>query len=191
MKLKTKATCPMCGATMEFNWETTELPYFGDALIIAGVCECGFRHSDTMLLSQREPYRHTLVVREIEDLNARVLRSSSGTIHIPEIGVDIEPGYASEAYITNIEGVLVRVKGIVEFATNAARQAQDAERTAKGEEILSKIEMALRGEFSLTVILEDPFGNSAIISEHAVATPLSIEEASTLKTGMIVLDLSE
>ncbi len=189
MNIKTKANCPMCGAMMEFNWETVELPYFGDALVIAGVCECGFKHSDTMLLSQREPYRHSLVVKDIEDLNARVLRSSSGTIHIPEIGVDVEPGYASEAYITNIEGVLVRVKGIVEFATNAARMAKDPERTAKGEEILSKIERALRGEFSLTVILEDPFGNSAIISDHVIATPLTTEEACNLKTGMIVLDL--
>jgi hypothetical protein len=37
LKLKDESEpAPWCGATMEFNWETTELPYFGDALIIGG-----------------------------------------------------------------------------------------------------------------------------------------------------------
>lgn len=181
----------MCGSEMEFNWETAALPHFGDAMLVAGVCECGFRHSDTMLLSQREPSRHTLSVTCPEDLNARVIRSSSGTLRIPEIGVDVEPGFASESYISNIEGVLVRVKEIVEFATSAARAACDPDRIAKGEEILAKIDYALAGRMELTVILEDPLGNSAIVSENAVVTTLSPDEAANLQTGMIVLEASD
>lgn len=191
MNLKTRADCPMCGSEMEFNWETADIPHFGDAMLVAGVCECGFRHSDTMLLSQKEPSRHTLSVTCPEDLNARVIRSSSGTLRIPEIGVDIEPGFASESYISNVEGVLVRVKEIVEFATSAARSACDPDRTAKGEEILEKIDDALAGKIELTLILEDPLGNSAIISEHVAVATLSPDEASYLQTGMIVLEASD
>ena len=92
-------------------------------MVIAGVCDCGFRHSDTILLTQKEPVRFTLQVTSIEDLDARVIRSSSGTIRIPELGVDIEPGFASESYISNVEGVLDRIEGVVGFATRSAREA--------------------------------------------------------------------
>lgn len=174
---------------MEFNWETGEIPYFGEAMIIAGVCNCGYRHSDTILLSQKEPARHTMEVTEIDDLDARVIRSCSGTIRVPELGVDIEPGPASESYVSNIEGVLDRIRDIVVFATSSARDAGSVESTERGEEILNNLELAKGGNFKLTVIIEDPLGNSAIASEKAVKSALTDEEIADLKTGMIVLDI--
>ncbi|HOT07040.1 MAG: ZPR1 zinc-finger domain protein [Methanosaeta sp. PtaB.Bin039] len=190
MNLKTTASCPLCGNSMEFSWETTSIPHFGDALMIAGTCPCGFRHNDTMLLTQREPYRYTLPVESQSDLDARVIRSASGTVRVPEIGVDVEPGYASESYITNVEGVLVRIRDIVKFATNSARQAGDQEKTARGEDILERIGSTLDGRGCMTLILEDPFGNSAIISSRAEAVRLTEEEVGRLKCGMVVLDVS-
>ena len=94
---------------------------------------CGFRHSDTILLTQKEPVRYTLAVETIDDLDARVIRSSSGTIRVPELGVDIEPGFASESYISNVEGVLDRIEGIVCFATRSAREAENLEGATKGD----------------------------------------------------------
>jgi zinc finger protein len=61
LKLTTTNVCPVCSSQMDFNWETKEIPHFGEAMIIAGVCCCGYRHSDTILLSQKEPMRHTLM----------------------------------------------------------------------------------------------------------------------------------
>ena len=139
MNLTTTANCPVCSQMMQFNWETQEIPYFGEAMIIAGVCDCGFRHSDTILLGQKEPARYVLRVMELDDLDARVIRSSSGTIRVPELGVDIEPGHASESYVSNIEGVLDRIEDIVGFATRSARAAGSDESTRKGEEILQHI----------------------------------------------------
>lgn len=157
-------------------------------MVVAGVCDCGFRHSDTILLTQKEPVRFTLPVTSIEDLDARVIRSSSGTLRIPELSVDIEPGFASESYISNVEGVLDRIEGVVSFATRSAREAESLEAAGKGEEILEKIDLARTGRFPLTVILEDPLGNSAIDSEKAVKSTLTDEDASNLKTGMIIVD---
>jgi zinc finger protein len=189
LKLKTAATCPVCSKDMDFNWETTDLPHFGEAMIIAGVCCCGYRHSDTILLSQKEPVRYSIEINCLEDLNARVIRSSSGTIRIPQLGIDVEPGPASEAYISNIEGVLGRIKDIVEFALRSAREAGDLEKTSIGDQVLANLNMALIGEFPLTVIIEDPLGNSAIDSEKAMRFPLSDEEIAGLKTGMVLLDI--
>lgn len=189
MRLTSKNICPMCSSEMDFNWETLEIPHFGEAMIIAGICCCGYRHSDTILLSQKEPARYTLAITNLEDLDARVIRSSSGTIRIPELGIDVEPGPASEAYVSNVEGVLERIKGIVEFATRSANEAGDLEKTCKGYEILENMNMALKGKFNLTVIIEDPLGNSAISSQKAVRYLLNEEKIANLNTGMILLDI--
>lgn len=189
MKLKTAATCPVCSSQMDFNWETQDIPHFGEAMIIAGVCCCGYRHSDTILLSQKEPVRYTLEVTSLEDLDARVIRSSSGTIRIPQLGIDVEPGPASEAYVSNIEGVLDRIVDIVEFVTRSAREANDQEKAQRGDWILASIRLAMKGQFNLTVVLEDPLGNSAIDSQRAVSSALTDEEIAGLKTGMILLDI--
>lgn len=189
MNLTTNANCPVCSVQMQFFWETVDIPHFGEAMVIAGVCDCGFRHNDTILLTQKEPVRFTLQVTNIEDLDARVIRSSSGTLRIPEIGVEIEPGFASDSYISNVEGVLERIEGVVGFATRSAREAESLESIKKGEEILDKINLARNGRFPLTLILEDPLGNSAIDCEKAVKSTIPDEDATHLKTGMIIVDV--
>jgi zinc finger protein len=176
---------------MQFCWETRQIPYFGEAMMISGVCECGFRHSDTILLTQKEPVRFKLDVTDLDDMDARVIRSSSGTLRVPELGIDIEPGFASESYVSNVEGVLDRIEGVVVFATRSAREAGSLESTQKGEEILEKIAQARRGLFPITLILEDPLGNSAIVSEKAERSPLTEEDIASLKTGMIILDAQD
>ena len=189
MNLTTKNACPVCSLEMDFNWETKEIPHFGEAMIIAGVCCCGYRHCDTILLSQKEPARYTLTISSLEDLDVRVIRSSSGTIRVPELGIDVEPGPASEAYVSNVEGVLTRIRDIVEFAARSAREAGDIEKTEQGGRILENMKMALKGQFNLTVIIEDPLGNSSIDSEKAVRSALTEEDLAGLKTGMVLLDI--
>ena len=189
MNLRTTNPCPVCSSEMDFNWETKEIPHFGEAMIIAGVCCCGYRHSDTILLSQKEPARYILTVSSPEDLDARVIRSSSGTIRVPELGIDVEPGPASEGYVSNVEGVLNRIRDMVEFATRSACEAGDLEKTERGGQIQENMKMALLGQFNLTVMIEDPLGNSAIVSEKAVRSALTEEEIAGLKTGMILLDI--
>jgi zinc finger protein len=174
---------------MELGWEAQEIPHFGEAMLITGVCSCGFRHCDTMLLEQREPCRYTLEVEGPDDLDSRVIRSSSGTIRVPELGVKIEPGPASEAYISNVEGVLERIVEIVEFATRSAQQAGDLERTRRGEEVLDQATLARKGQLKLTFVLEDPLGNSVIASERAVRSTLTEEEIADLQTGMVLLSI--
>jgi zinc finger protein len=189
LKAVTTSNCPVCNAEITFDWETKEIPHFGEAMVIAGVCEsCGFRLSDVILLSQGEPVRYTITIEDAEDLNARVIRSTSGTIRLPELGINVEPGPASDAYISNVEGVLQKVKGIVAFATKSARDAGVEENTRRGECILERIEQAMNGIGPLTIILEDPLGNSAIVSEKAISTRLTPEECEDLETGMIILD---
>ncbi len=140
-------------------------------MLITSQCECGFRHSDTLILSQHKPTRYELKVRTQEDLNARVVRSSTGRIRIPELGIDIKPGIASEAFVSNIEGVLERVKDVLEMTM---RWGENEKTRAK--QLLSIIERIKQGEVEVTVIIEDPLGNSAIISKNATCKELTDEE---------------
>jgi zinc finger protein len=151
---------------------------------ITSMCECGFRYTDTLIMAQHEPVHYEMAVRTRDDIDARVVRSTSGTIRIPELGVDMEPGPASDSFISNIEGVLDRVSDILEMVI---RWNED-DKTQRAKELLSNIEKIKAGEFGITIIIEDPLGNSAIISEKAKHRELTSQEAANLKTGMIVFE---
>lgn len=188
-RFETKICCPLCQTDLVMNWQRDNIPYFGEIMHISARCQCSFRFADTMILSVKEPMRYEMPVETSEDLDARVIRSTSGTIRIPEMGVTIEPGSVSESYVTNIEGVLQRVRDVL---LTASRWVQgDEEKSSRSEELLCMLEDVIEGKRKITVIVEDPLGNSAIISKKAKATRLSEEEAEKLNTGMIVFDVNK
>ncbi len=171
------------------HWQRDDIPYFGEVMYISAKCECSFRFADTMILSSKEPVSYELLVETPEDLNARVIRSTSGTIRIPEMGIVIEPGTVSESYITNIEGILQRVEDVLITASKWVQE--DNEKFSRSQELLCMLEEVIEGKKKITVIIEDPLGNSAILSKKATITKLSKEEAEKLNTGMIVFDVDK
>jgi zinc finger protein len=188
-RFETKICCPLCQTDLVMNWQRDNIPYFGEIMHISARCQCGFHFADTMILSSKEPMRYEMPVETSEDLDARVIRSTSGTIRVPEMGVTVEPGSVSESYVTNIEGVLQRIRDVL---LTASRWVQgDEEKSSRSEELLCMLEDVIDGKRKITVIIEDPLGNSAIISKKAKATKLSEEEAQKLNTGMIVFDVNK
>ncbi|WP_456328104.1 ZPR1 zinc finger domain-containing protein [Archaeoglobus sp.] len=179
--------CPACGRELKINTLLYDTPFFGKVLLTTITCECGFKHSDAIVSEIKEPTRFTVKINK-KTLYDKVIRSTSGTIRVPEIGVEIEPGPASEAFITNLEGVLMRIRDIVEMAKRW--NADDENKVARCDEILKRIDDTLEGKDELTLILEDPFGNSLILSDSAFRERMKEEEAKALKTGMTVLDLT-
>ncbi|MCZ7400270.1 MAG: ZPR1 zinc finger domain-containing protein [Candidatus Methanoperedens sp.] len=180
----TRSVCPLCHKELLTNWVPDNIPFFGEVMHITSLCECGFRYSDTLILAQRKPVRYELKIKNQDDLDARVVRSTSGTIRIPELGVNIEPGPASESFVSNIEGVLDRVEEILGMVTRWGEQ----EKTERALELLSILEKIKAGEYEITVIIEDPLGNSAIIAENATKKELTADEVTHLKTGMIIFE---
>ncbi|AKB17689.1 MULTISPECIES: ZPR1 zinc finger domain-containing protein [unclassified Methanosarcina] len=186
---ETRITCPLCQNDLVMKWQRDNIPYFGEIMYITAKCQCSFRFADTMILSSKEPMRYELSIENLEDLNARVIRSTSGTIRIPEMGITVEPGTVSDSYITNIEGVLQRVQNVLMTASKWVQE--DEEKFARSQELLRMLNEVIEGKRTITIIIEDPLGNSAIISKKAVATKLSKEEAEDLNTGMIVFDVDK
>ncbi|VVB92568.1 ZPR1 zinc-finger domain protein [uncultured archaeon] len=180
----TRSTCPLCNKELVTNWVEQDIPFFGEVMHITSVCECGFRYSDTLIMSQHEPVHFEFTVKSQDDLDARVVRSTSGTIKIPELGVDIEPGPASESFVSNIEGVLDRVEEILDMVVRWGEEGK----TERAQELKCIIDKIKAGESEVTVVIEDPMGNSAIIAENAIRRKLTDEEASLLKTGIVVFE---
>ncbi len=86
----------------------------------------------------------------------------------------IEPGTACEGFITNIEGVLSRFEQAVEaiLADPENEGEREAALRAKGA-----LAAAREAAFPFTVILEDPAGNSMLVSDKAKKAVL--EEGET------------
>ncbi|MHC1566730.1 MAG: ZPR1 zinc finger domain-containing protein [Candidatus Syntropharchaeia archaeon] len=154
--MEIKGICPGCGSKIDFHWIPYEIPYFDEIMIITARCTCGYSHTDTMILSQKEPTAFEVEISSEEDLSIRVVRSSTGIIRIPELGIEIEPK-EGESFVSNIEGIFDRIERVVRMLTD----------TEKGREILERLKEVKEGKKVVTVIIEDPFGNSAIISEKA------------------------
>ncbi len=180
----TKSICPLCTKELITNWVQDNIPFFGEVMHITSQCECGLKYSDTMILTQRKPVHYEIAVRTKDDLDTRVVRSTSGTIRIPELGTDIEPGPASESFVSNIEGVLDRINEILAMVTKWGEE----EKTRRAKELQRKIDKIKAGKYAITVIIEDPMGNSAIIAEKATCRELSPEDACNLKTGAFVFE---
>jgi zinc finger protein len=52
------------------------------------------------------------------------------------------------------------------------------------------IDKVRRGKGKMTLVIEDPFGNSGIISPRALRRVLASDEACKLKTGILTADVS-
>lgn len=183
-----EAICPGCRAKgLEYNAEEVELPFMGPSLETLLRClECGYRHTDFILTVEHAPTRVTYTVATEADMSVRVVRSSSGTIRIPELGILIEPGIQSEAFVSNVEGILVRVERVLD---QLLRDAEDDETRQRIVELMERMGQMRDGKAEpATLILEDPFGNSRILSPNAVVETLSADEADKLHVGMVVLD---
>ncbi len=175
--------CPSCGSTkFQVSSLLYNVPYFNEIAMFTMKCpDCNFSHNDVFSAEERPPLRWTLVVDRPALLKTRVIRSGSGTIRFPEFGIDIEPGPTAESYISNVEGVLFRTRPVVEAAIRFTEVAKEKER---GQEILDMIIAAIKGEFTFTMIIEDPMGMSGILPEDmrlVKREELSIEEASLLR----------
>ncbi|WP_394346601.1 ZPR1 zinc finger domain-containing protein [Thermococcus henrietii] len=178
--------CPICGGkgTLKAIQHIHEIPYFGKVMESTIICEkCGYRNADVMILEDRPPKLYTVKVENEKDLFTRVVRSKSGTIELEEIGVKIEPGPASEGFITNVEGVLERVRETLLMAREFRKQEGDEEAVKKADEILQYIEDVKEGKKPLTVKIADPLGNSALIGEKVRSRLLTEEEIQKLSLG--------
>jgi len=157
--------CSMCGKkTMELREEEREVPFFGKVYIFSVTCtSCKYHKADVEVTDKNEPCKYTLEIDGEEDMKIRVIKSSQATVKIPHV-ITIEPGTAGTGYISNVEGILKRVKHVIETARDSG---EDKSARKKAKKLLRKLNNVIWGKEKLKLIIVDPSGNSAIVSEKA------------------------
>lgn len=153
--------CPQCGRNLELSMQTYDIPFFGAVLQSTFLCSCGYKFVDLYPYEEKEPSRYTLRVTG-DELTSRVVKSSTCTILVPELGVRVDPGPASEGIITNVEGILRRIEQVVKTAIHWGTPDQKKE----GKKILRKMKRIYEDKETVTLILEDPRGFSCIVSDR-------------------------
>jgi len=162
--------CPMCKQkTLNLTEDEKEVPYFGKVYLYSMTCSnCKYHKADVEVADKNEPVKYTFEITSEEDLKVRVIKSGEATVKIPHV-VTIEPGPAANGYVTNIEGILKRVKHTIE---SAKESEEDPAAKKKAKNLLKKLTKVMWGQEKLKIIIEDPSGNSAIISDKAVKSKL-------------------
>ena len=183
MQSKVDAPCPQCGGTEDLTMlaMNDEIPYFGEHTQITVLCgSCGWKHTDFIPSDGEKPGFSSLLVNDSEKTMARVVRSSSCTIRIPELDLEVSPGGSSSGYVTNIEGVIKRFENAIE---TIIRGDEDGAVSETALQILESLQMVKDGSGEISLELLDPKGRSQIIHLEAISRQLRDEEKEILETG--------
>ena len=188
MESVVEQSCPVCGAedALRMLAHTSEIPYFGEHTQITMSCSsCRWRVTDFIPAEGKKPGSWSLKIQNSEHVSARVVRSSSCTVRISELGLEVSPGASSTGYISNVEGVLERFCAAIGTIRRQADRDSDDETLLKCDELLERIEQVKCAQEVVTLELLDPVGHSQILHEDAVSTKISDDVAKALDPGPV------
>ncbi len=180
--------CPTCRKnSLQLTESVENVDYFGPVLLTTISCStCGYRDTDVALTSVKEPSVMRAQIASDEDLTMKIVKSSSATIRVPELGVTITPRTSAQGFITNVEGILDRIQEVLEGIVPSLSQ----KRRRRARSVLAKLKKAREGKLSFVVELKDPLGNSAIIGSDMAkikTRPLSGRELEKLREQLVVV----
>ena len=189
MESTVEQPCPVCfsenGLTMIAH--TSEIPYFGEHTQLTILCpSCGWKHTDFIPAEGKKPGAFSLNINNSEMLSVRIIRSSSCTVRISELGLEVEPGGATTGYVSNIEGVLNRFEDAIRLMYRQSKLSNEKEIVENCEKLFEKIKQVKNGEKSVVLTLLDPMGHSQILHKDAVARNLTEEEMEDLEVGPVI-----
>ncbi|RWS11630.1 zinc finger protein ZPR1-like protein [Dinothrombium tinctorium] len=159
MKL-TSAFFSILFLTLTENYSSKAIPYFKDVIIMATNCEaCGKKTNEIKSGAgiEEKGVRITKKIQNEDDLKLDVVRSDTCTILIPEI--ELEVSFSSNGRYTTVEGVIENIKEqLRESNPFVSGDSAAIDMQQKLEKVLQKMNNLI----GLTLILDDPTGNSFI-----------------------------
>lgn len=176
--------CPICSKSGQLKMisDINDIPYFGEHTQVTLMCnDCGWRQTDFIPAEGKKAGASSLFISGEEELRARVVRSSSCSISIPELELEVNPGTSSPGYVSNIEGVIDRFIQVVEMVL---KDLDDPTQVGAATRILLVLYEVKEGRGSgITVELLDPHGHSMVLHENTVNRELTKEELESLPVG--------
>ncbi|XP_026478684.1 zinc finger protein ZPR1-like [Ctenocephalides felis] len=165
--------CPECNAPCETNMKMTNIPHFKDVVIMATLCEvCGHRTNEVKSGGGIEEHgmKHTVQIRGKEDFSRDVLKSETCSVEVPELEL-VMGSAALNGRFTTVEGLLSAMKNQIASKEFIYGDSQDSESKNKMDKFLEEFQQVLDGKKQITLILDDPAGNSYVQSFNDDGTP--------------------
>tara|TARA_Y100001970_G_scaffold166768_1_gene204119 strand:+ start:129186 stop:129809 length:624 start_codon:yes stop_codon:yes gene_type:complete len=180
--------CPICHSNEGLNLivNISEIPYFGEHTEMTIVCNsCGWKNTDFIPAEGKKPSAWSIIVSSADDLATRVVRSSSCTVRLVELGLEVEPGDNATGYVSNVEGVFKRFEDAIGIIYRSAlSEGEKGKKDVEAcEELIGKINSIKNGNSSVELLLLDPMGHSQILHQKAKSWDLKKEDIANLSLG--------
>ncbi|XP_014262367.1 zinc finger protein ZPR1 [Cimex lectularius] len=167
--LSFNTNCPECGSPCDTRMKVTQIPYFKEVVIMATTCDvCGHKTNEVKSAGGIEPkgIKIEILVKGEEDFSRDLLKSDTCRMLIPEL--ELEAGAMTlGGKFTTVEGILKDIKDGLEKGGAAFGIFGDSRNSKSDKAIsscISQIEEILLGKKSVTLVLDDPAGNSYVQS---------------------------
>ncbi|KAJ2942225.1 hypothetical protein O0L34_g15772 [Tuta absoluta] len=163
--LRFRTNCPDCNAPADTNMKLTRIPHFKEVVIMATTCDaCGHRTNEVKSGGgiEEKGVRFEVRVAGKEDFSRDILKSETCSMEIPELELEVG-GRALGGRFTTAEGLL---RATMEQLADSPGVVGDAPGLQKGhlEKFVGKLNEALDCKRAVTIILDDPAGNSYVQS---------------------------
>lgn len=161
--------CELCGQQGSTNLMLTAVPFFKEVIVSSFACDnCGYKNSEVTFGGKLADFGVKMECKIVSQahLNRLVVKSEYASIKIPELNLDIPPR-TQKGSMNSVEGILKRmIDGLEEG--QELRKESDPESYEKIQEFIKLAkEYATGTKLPLTIILDDPSGNSYIQNPYA------------------------
>ncbi|CAG9790715.1 unnamed protein product [Diatraea saccharalis] len=163
--LQFRTNCPDCNAPADTNMKLTAIPHFKEVVIMATVCEaCGHRTNEVKSGGGIEDkgVRFEVRVASKDDFSRDILKAETCSMRVPELELEAG-GRALGGRFTTAEGLL---RATARQLGGAPGLVGDAPALAAGglDRVVNMLDEVLEGKRAVTIVLDDPAGNSYVQS---------------------------
>lgn len=174
-------SCSACGADAETRMFVTNIPFFGEVIVMSNSCEsCGYKNSEVKAGGgvPEKGHKISLTVTDEIDMNRDVIKSDSSSVSIPVLELTTALGTMG-GIVTTVEGLLKEIEKTMRstsrFQIGDSATAEDKD---KWDKWLAKFEGLYTLKEPFEVILDDPLG-------HCFVTPLEDDVADDDRLNVV------
>uniref|UniRef100_A0A182Q2Z5 Zinc finger protein ZPR1 n=1 Tax=Anopheles farauti TaxID=69004 RepID=A0A182Q2Z5_9DIPT len=171
--LQFQTNCPECSAACDTNMKVTTIPHFKEVVIMATVCDnCGLRTNEVKPGGgiEEQGVKIEVTVRGRIDFARDVLKSESCSLYIRELECEVGAG-ALGGRFTTIEGLLTAMREQLVESTGMFMDSNDKDTKERMDKFFGELDAAIGGNKQLTIVMDDPTGNSYVQSLNDDGTP--------------------
>lgn len=164
--LSFSTNCPDCNSPCETNMKLTNIPHFKEVVIMATLCEsCGHRTNEVKSGGgiESQGVRIEVTITGREDFSRDLLKSETCDMEIPELELEVGPAILGGRF-TTVEGIIAAMKEQLSSSTAFTGDSSDPETVNRMNTFIIQLEKVLDGQKKVTLILDDPAGNSYVQS---------------------------